>query len=149
MKRTNKEDPRKLDDWEWDTLVGAWRYYEHRSSITACMFPAEIVSRYWGGNWNKEDRHKIAYQFAFVDHQLRGMDGWEYNEDCLPWMKFLAFCKAYCIGFPTIRVRSDNGSTRMLEAFFCDDRWYSVDEYIAKPHIEIYINPDRIVEDAK
>lgn len=148
MKRTNKEEPRKLDDWEWDTLVAAWRYYEHRSSITAFLFPAEIVSRYWGGNWDTEDRYRIARQFSEIDHGRRGVEDWKKDEDGASWRKFYAFCRRYCIGFYTLQVQTDEGP-KPVKAFYCDGRWYPVGEYVANPFAEFYINPGKIVEDTK
>ena len=31
-----------LDDWEWTTLVAAWRYFEHRMTIASASFPEDI-----------------------------------------------------------------------------------------------------------
>ena len=35
-----------LDDWEWTTLVAAWRYFEHRMTIASASFPEDVVRRY-------------------------------------------------------------------------------------------------------
>ena len=46
-----KKDTQKkaLTDWDWTTLVAAWRYYEHGHTITSAMFPHEIVTRFFTG----------------------------------------------------------------------------------------------------
>ena len=41
MKKKNKK--KILTDWDWTTLVAAWRYYEHRNTITEkCMREKEV-----------------------------------------------------------------------------------------------------------
>ena len=93
-----------ITDWEWTTLVAAWRYYEHGHNISSALFPSEIIDRFWGrGNrYTDDDRRRIALQFATVDHGLRGEEDWtiwqkgrngEYDSDCAAWTTFYKFCK--------------------------------------------------------
>ena len=50
MKEKTKK--KTLTDWDWTTLVAAWRYYEHGHTITSAMFPHEIVTRFF--TWKYE-----------------------------------------------------------------------------------------------
>ena len=54
----------KLTDWDWTTLVAAWRYYEHRNTITAAMFPHEIIKRFFTGKYYAESCKRISHQFV-------------------------------------------------------------------------------------
>lgn len=89
----------RLSDWEWTTLVGAWRYYEPRNSITAVQFPADIVMRYWGsGRYSTDVLDRIAWQFAACDYGCDGDERWDamnikYGQ--AGWEKFYSFCKAW------------------------------------------------------
>ena len=53
-----------LDDWEWTTLVAAWRYFEHRMTIASASFPEDVVRRYFTGEYDEESCKRIAHQFA-------------------------------------------------------------------------------------
>ena len=59
MKKKNKK--KILSDWDWMTLVAAWRYYEHRNTIT---FPHEIVTRFFTGEYDEKSCIRIARQFV-------------------------------------------------------------------------------------
>ena len=96
-----------LDEWEWTTLVAAWRYFEHRMTIASASFPEDIVSRYFTGEYDEGSCKRIAHQFAVTDHGTGGENDWadrKYLMDCdkEPWCLFFAFCKAYINGFKTI-----------------------------------------------
>ena len=58
-----------LTDWDWTTLVAAWRYYEHGHTIASAMFPHEIVRRFFTGEYDEESCRRIARQFVDVDHR--------------------------------------------------------------------------------
>lgn len=67
---------KKLSDWDWTTLVAAWRYYEHGHSITSAMFPHEIVKRFFTGDYDDESCKRIALSrqaahYAEVVQELR------------------------------------------------------------------------------
>ena len=66
MKTKTKKN--KLTDWDWTTLVAAWRYYEHRNTITAAMFPHEIVKMFFTGKYDEASCKRIAHQFVEIDH---------------------------------------------------------------------------------
>ena len=42
-------EKKTLTDWDWTTLVAAWRYYEHGHTMASAMFPHEIVRRFFTG----------------------------------------------------------------------------------------------------
>lgn len=137
---------KKLTDWDWTTLVAAWRYYEHGRTIASAMFPAEVIERFFTGKYDPESEMRIARQFADVDHGLRGASDWDMHDDCdkKPWQKFYYFCKAYCDGF--VDVELIDGNT--VKAFYNPktDRWIPVDRYISRPDTDIFIAPDAIVK---
>lgn len=144
-----------LEGWEWETLVGAWRYYEYRSTIVSASFPHVIVQRYWGGGNNYSDkvRIQIARQFAEIDHGARGERDWTeayslHKCDICPWTVFYAFCKAYLKGFNVLTLQnSEDDKSSKLECFFTesDKQWRCKDVYIARGE-DMYVNKDCILD---
>lgn len=138
-----------LSDWEWTTLVAAWRYYELRATIASAMFPEDVVRRFWGsGKYSDSVLRQIANQFANIDHWMDGEEYWMEDktiQDCdrREWCKFYAFCKAYCDGFSTVvldGVAPDGGCIHAEPTcFFCKytGKWHNVDDYIRHPHIAV------------
>lgn len=134
-----------LSNWEWTTLVAAWRYYELRSTITSGMFPEDVVRRFWGsGKYSDSVLRQIANQFANIDHGMDGEEYWTKDRtimDCdrKSWCKFYAFCKAWMDGFPTVvldaTLADGQHLHQELECFWCeyDKRWHPVDKYISDP----------------
>ena len=129
-----------LSEWEWTTLVGAWRYYEFRNTITSASFPAQVVERYWQGKmFTNFARTHIARQFAKVDHGANGEADWKGQPECdrIPWAKFYAFCKAWYDGFLKA-VCTVNGKRRDVVCFKSETtgRFYPVSKYINNPTLE-------------
>lgn len=158
-----------LTNWEWTTLVASWRYYEHRSSITAETFPADIVSRFWGsGRYSREVLDKIAHQFAVVDHGMNGEREWEKPNHVgrEPWTQFYAFCRAWSdheggfVAVSEIKKRTAKNAFLLppfisqigllnqdrIVCFRCETakRLYPVSVYINNPHLEIYVDESKI-----
>lgn len=141
---------KKLTEWDWNTLVAAWRYYEYRHTISSATFPEEVVRHFFAGTHDEESCKQIAHQFAYIDHGRRGAEDWEdqtgtgFDCDKKPWQKFYYFCKAYCDGFTDVELM--DGST--VKAFYNTktDRWIPLDSYISRPGTEIFISPDAIVK---
>lgn len=130
-----KKKPRTMTDWEWITLVGAWRYYEYRNTIVSATFPENIVRRFFAsGEYTETTKRRIANQFSMIDHGSRAIHDWDNmpDEDRLPWTKFYCFCWHYTNGWETYRG---------IKCFYCkvSDRYYPVDKYIANPQYEIWI----------
>lgn len=128
----------KLSTWDWKTFVAAWRYYEHSTTISGSSFPADIVERFWGRDnpYTDEVRHRIARQFAHIDHGLRGEKDWKPSKcspDCyiIPWVTFYQFCRGYIDGYSVLHCEYD-GKKEVVTAFHVDynDRWIPVDRYI-------------------
>ena len=123
---------KKLSDWDWTTLVAAWRYYEHRSSITSAMFPHEIVKRFFTGSYEDESCRRIAHQFVHIDHHNGPDDkisGWVVDGtfgDCdrRAWRLFYSYLYAYLCGFQHEKVTLDGKSWR-VEVFSADGKWYA------------------------
>ena len=65
----NDRKKKTLTDWDWTTLVAAWRYYEHGHTIASVMFPNEIVTRFFTGEYDDESCMRIARQFVEIDHR--------------------------------------------------------------------------------
>jgi len=104
---------KKVTGWDWELLVGAWRYYEYRMTISSESFPCEVVRRYFNGAYDEKSCERIARQFAFTDHP-NGEADWSnekhfMNCDKRPWRKFHAFCKAWIDGFTTITLDDGKG----------------------------------------
>lgn len=147
----------ELSDWDWTTLVAAWRYYEYGHTIASAQFPEEVVTRFFGkaSPYSCRARKAIADQFANTDHGLRGEEDWSaecagvHDGDRLQWTKFYRFCKGYVDGFAKVRWRSEGkGRVRATMAFRVDwkNRWYPVEEYVASPWAEKFIPDEWVVE---
>ena len=139
----------RLTDWEWITLVAAWRYYQYGLTIVSATFPEDVVKRFFQGAYSKKVCEQIANQFAEVDHGTRGEEDWtkdRHNCDKLPWMKFFRFCQGYVRGFHEVVLKSDD-LQQEVDAFHVDwnDRWYPVKHYVAFPWEERYCEPEFIV----
>ena len=133
----NKQAPKKkLTDWDWTTLVAAWRYYEHRHTITSSMFPHEIVMRFFTGKYDAESCKRIAHQFVEIDHHDGPDDkisGWGGDDifgesDRRAWRLLYSYLYAYLYGFKTAKVTL-YGKIGLVEVFSADGKWYSREGY--------------------
>ena len=128
----NQAKKKTLTDWDWTTLVAAWRYYEHRNTITSAMFPHEIVTRFFIGAYDEESCKQIARQFVEIDHRLgpdNKLDGWVGDDafgasDRKAWRLFYFYLYAYLYGFKTAKVTLD-GKIGLVEVFRADGKWYA------------------------
>ena len=134
MKNGTKKN--KLTDWDWTTLVAAWRYYEHGHTITSAMFPHEIVTRFFTGKYDDESCRRIAHQFVEIDHDNGPDDrisGWVGDDsfgeiDRMAWRLFYSYLYAYLYGFKTSKVTLD-GKIGLVEVFRAYGKWYSSEGY--------------------
>lgn len=137
---------KKLSDWDWTTLVAAWRYYEYRSTIVSATFPQDIYNRFFTGDYDDESCRRIAHQFYSTDHGRDGEAAWHGKSfsdiDAKPWTAFYAFCKAYCEGFA--KVHTKDGSAH--EAFYCETfkQWIPREKYRGDANWSI--DPDSIIK---
>ena len=131
-----KTKKKKLTDWDWTTLVAAWRYYEHGHTITSYMFPHEIVTRFFTGEYDNDSCKRIAHQFVEIDHdngpddKISGWvgDGTFCDCDCRAWRMFYSYLYAYLYGFNTAKVTLD-GKSGLVEVFCADGKWYAREGY--------------------
>ena len=133
----NKNTEKKtLTDWDWTTLVAAWRYYEHRHTIASAMFPHEVVARFFTGAYDEESCRRIARQFVEIDHRLGPddkLDGWVGDDafgECYrkAWRLFYSYLYAYIYGFNTAKVTLD-GKIGLVEVFRAYGKWYAREGY--------------------
>ena len=130
MKKEAKK--KTLTDWDWTTLVAAWRYYEHGHTISSYMFPHEIVKRFFTGAYDEESCKRIARQFVEIDHRNGPndkIDGWVGEDlycssDRRAWRLFYSYLYAYLHGFNTAKVALD-GKIGLVEVFRADGNWYA------------------------
>ena len=92
----NETEKKSLTDWDWTTLVAAWRYYEHGHTIASAMFPHEIVRRFFTGSYDEESCRRIARQFVEIDH--RDADTGEYF--CARLGGWVEKCPNFPDGYP-------------------------------------------------
>lgn len=133
-----KKDTKKktLTDWDWRTLVAAWRYYEHGHAISSCMFPHEIVKRFFTGEYDEESCKRIARQFVEIDHHNDPddkIDGWVVEDlycssDRRAWRLFYFYLSAWIYGFTKARVTL-GGKIGLVEVFCADGKWYAREGY--------------------
>ena len=134
MKTKTKNN--KLTDWDWTTLVAAWRYYEHGHTITSAMFPHEIVMRFFTGNYDEESCRRIANQFVNIDHysgpddEVSGWVGDGTFDDCdrRAWRLFYFYLSEWLVGFKTAKVTLDC-KIWIVEVFSADGKWYAREGY--------------------
>ena len=131
---------KKLSDWDWTTLVAAWRYYEHGHTITSAMFPHEIVTRFFMGKYDEKSCKRIAHQFVEIDHYYGPDDkisGWVGDDtfgECYrkAWRLFYSYLYAYLYGFKTAKVTLDGKIwivDWIVEVFSADGKWYAREGY--------------------
>lgn len=133
-----KKDTQKkaLTDWDWTTLVAAWRYYEHGHTITSAMFPHEIITRFFTGKYDDESCRRIAHQFVEIDHHDGPDDkisGWVEDGtfgDCdrRAWRLFYFYLSAWLGGFKNAKVTVGSKSRR-VEVFRACGKWYAREGY--------------------
>ncbi len=128
---------KRISSFEWEMLVGAWRYYEHRATIASATFPASLIATYFRGDYKKEECERIARQFVKVDHSRNGEGDWRGEDDCArkEWCRLYAFLKAYLDGWEVVRGE---------ECFYCEatGRYYPRENYVSHPFEECWIDPE-------
>ena len=130
MNKNNKK--KTLTDWDWTTIVAAWRYYEHRHTISSAMFPHEVVERFFMGEYDDKSCKRIAQQFVEVDHRIGPDDkwsGWVGNDalgecDRKAWRLFYFYLSAWVHGFPKAKVKI-KGKRWHIKVFCADGKWYA------------------------
>lgn len=133
-KYTNTKDAQKkaLTDWDWTTLVASWRYYEHRHTIAAAMFPHEVVTRFFTGEYDEESCKRIAWQFVEIDHcdgpddRISGWIGDDTFGECdrRTWRLFYFYLSAWIFGFSHANLTIEGKSWR-VEVFRACGKWYA------------------------
>ena len=134
MKTKTKKN--KLTDWDWTTLVAAWRYYEHLNTITSAMFPHEIVMCFFTGKYDEESCKRIARQFVEIEHRNGPDDkisGWVGDDefgasDRRAWRLFYFYLSAWLHGFKAAKGKI-LGNSGSVEVFAADGEWYARDGY--------------------
>ena len=132
----NQTQKKTLTDWDWTTLVAAWRYYEHGHTIASAMFPHDIILRFFTGEYDEESCRRIARQFVENDHRTGPDDkisGWVGDDiycgcDRRAWRLFYSYLYAYLYGFKTATVTIDGKSGR-IAVFYADGNWYAREGY--------------------
>ena len=132
----NESKKKTLTDWDWTTLVAAWRYYEHSHTIASAMFQHEIVTRFFTGAYDEESCKRIARQFVEIDHRYGPDDkisGWVGDDafdasDRRAWRLFYFYLSAWLYGFTKARVTL-GGKSRNVEVFNADGKWYAREGY--------------------
>lgn len=138
-----------LTPWEWTTLVGAWRYYEYRQTLSSATFPSEIVQRYWqSGAYGDSVQRTIANQFAKIDHGRLGEADWHdlHGLDREQWTRFFAFCKGVCDGFLVVTCKCGSRLYEMV-CLLCETTGtlHPVEEYIQHPTLDCHVDPLQVV----
>ena len=132
----NNTTKKTLTDWEWTTLVAAWRYYEHRHSITSHLFPGDVVKRFFTGAYDDESCRRIVRQFVEIDHRKGPddeIDGWVVDDiycssDRRAWRLFYFYLSAWMYGFTKVRAILGDKSG-YVDVFHADCNWYAREDY--------------------
>ena len=131
-----KTQKKTLTDWDWTTLVAAWRYYEHGHTIASAMFPHEIVKRFFTGEYDVNSCKRIARQFVEIDHRNGPddkIDGWVGDDafgasDRRAWRLFYFYLFAWHCRFKSAKVMI-GGKSGHVEVFNADGKWYAKEGY--------------------
>ena len=129
-KNTKKKS---LTDWDWTTLVAAWRYYEHGHTIASVMFPHDIVKRFFTGDYDEESCRRIARQFVGIDHSYGPddkMSGWVGDDefgasDRRAWRLFYFYLFAWHYRLFSKATVTLGGKSWNVEVFNADGGWYA------------------------
>ena len=129
----NQTQKKTLTDWDWTTLVAAWRYYEHGHTIASAMFPHEIVRRFFTGSYDEESCMRIARQFVEIDHRNGPDDkiyGWVGDDafgasDRREWRMFYFYLFAWHYRSFSIAKVTRGGKSGHVEVFNADGKWYA------------------------
>ena len=133
----NESKKKTLTDWDWTTLVAAWRYYEHRNTIASAMFPHEIVKRFFTGEYDEESCRRIARQFVEIDHRdgpddkisgLVGDDAFSAS-DRRAWRMFYYYLFAWHYGYFSKARVTLGGKSIHVEVFNSEGKWYDKESY--------------------
>ena len=134
MKKKTKKN--KMTDWDWTTLVAAWRYYEHGHTITSATFPHEIITRFFTGKYDEDSCKRIAHQFVHIDHhngpddKISGWVGDGTFGDCdrRAWRMFYFYLRAWLVEFAKAKV-TIGGKSGRVEVFLANGKWYAREGY--------------------
>lgn len=133
----NESKKKTLTDWDWTTLVAAWRYYEHGHTIASAMFPHEIVNRFFTGAYDEESCRRIARQFVEIDHRYGPddkMSGWVGDDafgaiDRKVWRIFYFYLFAWHYRCFSKAMVTLGGKSASVELFNADGKWYAREGY--------------------
>lgn len=135
MKKESKK--KTLTDWDWTTLVAAWRYYEHGHTIASAMFPHEIVKRFFTGKYDVNSCKRIARQFVEIDHRNDPDDkisGWVGDDafgasDRRAWRLFYFYLFAWHYRCFSKAMVTRGGKSAQVEVFKADGKWCAKEGY--------------------
>ena len=135
MSKNNKN--KRLTYWDWETIVAAWRYYEHGHTIASAMFPHEIVRRFFTGKYDVDSCKRIARQFVEIDHHNGPDDkisGWVGDDafsacDRRAWRLFYFYLFAWHYSCFSKAMVTLGGKSASVELFNADGKWYAKEGY--------------------
>jgi hypothetical protein len=119
----------ELTETEWTLIWMAIRYAMNRSTIASATLPEMIIRDYYG-KLSKENKESICLDLKgnFDKYGIFGNP----TIDNKHWMKFLK-----CLDTESHTTVSRLG--KKIVCFCVDDKFYPLFEYIARPHLEIYL----------
>ena len=130
-------EKKTLTDWDWTTLVAAWRYYEHGHTIASAMFPHDIVLIFFTGAYDEESCRRIARQFVEIDHRNGPDDkisGWVGDDafgasDRRAWRMFYFYLFAWHYRYFSKARVTLGGKSIYVEVFNSEGKWYDKESY--------------------
>lgn len=124
-----------LADYEWELLWAAMRYFMPRETIAASMFPALLIDHYHARLTHAQKESLVQ---DLRDHLARdGRFGHE-RIDQPGWSKLLDALDEE----NHADIRLTDGTHRRV--FTANGRLYPLDEYLARPHREVFIPGENI-----
>lgn len=124
-----------LSEIEWTTCWMAIRYACPRQTIASATLPSDLIKAYWN-RWTVGQKKMIAQDLKrFLETESSFGNK---NIDEPIWNKFLSACDID--NHETVEL-IDGTSCVVFEA---NDRYYPLDEYVKKPHAEIYVPIENI-----
>ena len=133
--------------WDWKTLIFSMRHYKELHTDESRSFPGEIVARFWGkgDRFTAADRGRIIRQCCNIEFRpVCGFDEEIFSAMDEPWLKFAAFVLALGNGTKMVRVL-ENGQETVKECFEFREKYFPIQEYIARPDDALPLDPESVV----
>lgn len=129
-KKADKQNP--LSDIQWTMCWMAIRYAMNRKTIASSMLPGKIIQSYYD-RFTHLQKQQIVKDLQ-RQYKMFGIKA--FGDPVIDRPSWLKFWKAMQVSSHQY-VHLKNGLT--YKAFFVDNRWYPLQQYVKHPFVDTYI----------